>query len=253
MTDQEHDDIAKKVHAVTQLFHNGRLVGSLEAIIGLMEEPAIDDRARCWAVAALCAATFRKVKGLEDQATTFNETLADHFRKGLEPNPAELLAIKTGLQALCTKMRQDVEEDVQEIFTLLSPMLSPGDARRTRIEYLLKELDSNIMARTRALNPFNPELMKYFDEQITILFQSLAQYGIKANTVAEAQQQFEHQFGGQKGETIEEKIRRGIKERRRMGAGLEADRAALVKEFPDQEAFINAEYRKEQANLRRSM
>ena len=33
----------------------------------------------------------------------------------------------------------------------------------------------------------------------------------------------------------------------------EADREALVKEFPDQAAFINAEYRKEQINLRRSM
>jgi hypothetical protein len=161
-------------------------------------------------------------------------------------------AVKAEAHALVKKLRQEVVDD------MIAPIIvefteRAKDVRQVRIEQLLEELDINVMAIAAAHKTFNLELVKHLEERVEFNFKGLAQYGIIAKTFAEAKEQYAQRFGGVKGETVQDKIRREINARRRLGAELEADRARLVKEFPDQEAFINNEYRKEQGNLRKTL
>lgn len=254
MADQISDDTTRRIHDLTGLFHKGRLVGSLEELVELLSNPAIDEKSRGITVLTAYSTLCRKL-GLDDRAGAIEANLQKLLNGKVDPDPCGIEKAKVAMQNLANQVRQEVTDAITTLTEpeKISVANSQETLRKGRIGSLLKELDINIMARGGAHDRVDPGLVKHFDEKIELIFRSLAQYGIKANTLAEAQQQFQQQLGGEEGETVQDKIRREILGRRRFGAGLEADRVALVKEFPEQEAFINAEYRKEQANLRRSM
>ena len=245
--------LEEKNRPLGEIFHKGRLVGSCETLLDLMESTVIDENARGAALLAGFVSLCRKIKIPEDKAGVFDEFVQAANKGALSPDLAMIKEAKERLQELVKKLREQVVDTTDAILSELVKFPESRDPDQVRIENILKELDTNVLSIAIAHKQFNPDLVKHFEEQVELNLKSLVHYGIRAKTLAEAKEQYEQRFGGAQGQTVQDKIRQKIKERRRFGAELEADRAALVKEFPDQAAFINNEYRKEQGNLRKTL
>jgi hypothetical protein len=69
--------IEEKDRQLSEIFHQGRLVGALDTLLDLMENTAIDDKIRRPAVLAVFVSILRKIKGLEDKARLIDELAAD--------------------------------------------------------------------------------------------------------------------------------------------------------------------------------
>jgi hypothetical protein len=231
------------------LYNLGRVVGYLGSILQLMDIPGARGLAFVLWVEWLAIA--EEVDGdAKAAAATISEKLA-----ALEelPNvPADVIA---PLKEVCQKYK---DEFATKAATLMvkrrcDDPTDPDMFNRGRIEILLKDLDVSIRARLALQEKgSNVETMDLSKKIIEEQFSALMQYGIAAKTLTEAQELYRKQFDRKQGASTD-RIRQEIMNRRRFGAGLEADRAALIKEFPDQEAFINAEYRKEHMNLRKTV
>jgi hypothetical protein len=249
MTSKESDEIFKNPY--TACFFDGRLVGALDVLEDLLVEPGTDKRTQL----LIFAKIFQRIAASRDELKDLHRVMSlvlDALKPGGDSKfDFENFSIEATMAPPIRELRTKIIETLME--KTLKPIAErePREIRGLRIESILKELDIDIMARAAAHKDPDPQMRQYFEGRIDVHLRNLAQYGINAKTFAEAQQQYEQQYGG--GGDVQDRIRSKIKERRRLGALLEADRAALVKEFPDQEAFINAEYRKEQVTLRRSM
>jgi hypothetical protein len=152
----------------------------------------------------------------------------------------------------CAKTQQ---HDIDYFVTVYAKRKSsdptdPETFNKVRVELILKDLDVTNRATLFASERVDFETVKKLEEKMAVQFKALAQYGIEAKTLADAQRQYREQYVETKGKGVEERIQEEIARQVTMNVELEALKARLCKQYPEHADFISREIRKEQSRRR---
>ena len=218
--------------------YGARSAGTYDAIIRLLASSRLDPATRYLAAVTILVE--------DDHEEEFKA--AQSAVREMEPPAVQEWIDKTILPYYRDE-RQKAQEKSLKGFEEPDPACDPEAYRKFRIQPLLRRL----AAWQNAVEYFRPKQpVEHLEAGIKSMFSGLAQYGINATTLAEAQEQYLHQFREEEtDQTVDERIRQGIQHGVRTRVELEALRAELMKEFgPDHHDFISREIRKEQSRTR---
>ena len=234
------------------IFHAGRTVGYFDAVIEFLDSGTVLGHRVAMALFARCAAKGYVVeKELRDLADAIQDLpLGEALDrvKDVDLDPVLFKAVRE----YCAKTQQ---HDIDYFVTVYvkrksSDPTDPETFNKVRVELILKDLDVTNRATLFASERVDFETVKKLEEKMAVQFKALAQYGIEAKTLADAQRQYREQYVETKGKGVEERIQEEIARQVTMNVELEALKARLCKQYPEHADFISREIRKEQSRRR---